>query len=169
MNTVTARNAEPVDWLTGYPRLLQWASLTGEFDPGTLRALRRLSADAPAAATAALHATRELREALHDVTSAIIRNDPAPADPLRRIERTWKDAVREAELTFAAGNAQLQLTVETSGLAYLNHELALRSARATPGPAARAHPHLPGSALRLAVHRPLQRRPATLVRHGHLR
>jgi predicted RNA-binding Zn ribbon-like protein len=89
--------------------------------------LRRRSADAPDAAAAALHATRELREALHDVTSAIIRNDAAPADPLRRIERTWKDAVREAELTFAAGNAQLQLTVETSGLAYLNHELALRS------------------------------------------
>ena len=48
VNTVTARNAEPVEWLTGYPGLLQWASLTGEFDPGTLRALRRLSADAPA-------------------------------------------------------------------------------------------------------------------------
>jgi len=80
VNTVTARNAEPVEWLTGYPRLLQWASLTGEFDPGALHALHRLSADAPAAATAALHATRELREALHDVTSAIIRNDPPPAD-----------------------------------------------------------------------------------------
>lgn len=127
VNTVTARNAEPVDWLTGYPRLLQWASLTGEFDPGTLRALRRLSADAPAAAAAALHATRELREALHDVTSAIIRNGPPPADGLRRIERTWKDAVRDAELTFAAGSALVQLTVETCGLAYLNHELALRS------------------------------------------
>ena len=169
VNTVTARNAEPVDWLTGYPRLLQWASLTGEFDPGTLRALRRLSADAPAAAAAALHATRELREALHDVTSAIIRNGPPPADGLRRIERTWKDAVRDAELTFAAGSARVQLTVETSGLAYLNHELALRSVELLRALAARAHPHLPGPALRLAVHRPLQRRPATLVRHGHLR
>jgi predicted RNA-binding Zn ribbon-like protein len=127
VNTVIARNAEPVEWLTGYPGLLQWASLTGEFDPGALRALRRLSADAPAAATAALHATRELREALYDVTSAIIRNDPPPADGVRRIEQAWKDAVRDAELTFAAGSAQLQLTVETSGLAYLNHELALRS------------------------------------------
>ncbi len=127
VNTVTARNAEPVDWLTGYPRLLQWASLTGEFDPGTLDALRGRSAGAPAAAAAALYATRELREALHDVTTAIIRNDAPPADGLRRIEQTWKDAVKGAELTFAAGTAQLQLTVETSGLAYLNHELALRS------------------------------------------
>jgi predicted RNA-binding Zn ribbon-like protein len=127
VNTVTARNADPVEWLTGYPGLLQWASLTGEFDPGALDALRRLSADGPAAATAALHATRELREALYDVTSAIIRNDPPPADGLRRIEQAWKDAVRDAELTFVAGSARVQLTVETSGLAYLNHELALRS------------------------------------------
>jgi predicted RNA-binding Zn ribbon-like protein len=127
VNTVTARNAAPVDWLTGYPRLLQWASLSGEFDPDALQALRRLGDDAPAAAAAALHATRELREALHDVTSAIIRNDAAPAGGLRRIERTWKEAVTDAELTFVAGSARLRLTVETSGLAYLNHELALRS------------------------------------------
>ncbi len=68
-----------------------------------------------------------MREALHDVTSAIIRNDATPADGLQRIERAWKDAVRDAEFTFAAASARLQLTVETSGLAYLNHELALRS------------------------------------------
>jgi predicted RNA-binding Zn ribbon-like protein len=127
VNTVTARNAEPVDWLTGYPRFLQWASLTGEFDPGALQTLRRRCADAPGDAAAALDATRELREALHDVTSAIIRNDGAPAGGVRRIERTWKDAVTDAKLSFVAGSARLQLTVETSGLAYLNHELALRS------------------------------------------
>jgi predicted RNA-binding Zn ribbon-like protein len=127
VNTVTARNAEPVDWLTGYPQLLQWASLTGEFDRATLRALRRHIADAPDAAAAALRATRELREALYDVTTAIIRNDATPVDGLRRIERTWKDAVRHAELTLVAGSARLQFTVDISGLAYLNHELALRS------------------------------------------
>lgn len=38
VNTVTARNADPVDWLDAYPRLLQWASLTGEFAPRDLRA-----------------------------------------------------------------------------------------------------------------------------------
>ena len=127
VNTVTARNAEPVDWLTGYPRLLQWARLTGGFDPGALGALDRLSAGAPDTAAAALHATRELREAVHDVTTAIIRGDAPPADGLRRIERTWKGAVSDAELTLVAGSARLQLTVDRSGLAYLHHELALRS------------------------------------------
>jgi predicted RNA-binding Zn ribbon-like protein len=127
VNTVTARNAEPVDWLTGYPRLLQWASLSGEFDPSALRALRRLSAGAPDAAADAAAGIRELREALHDVTTAVIGDDPAPADGLQRIERAWKDAVRDAKLIVVAGSARPQLTVETSGLAYLNHELALRS------------------------------------------
>ena len=127
VNTVTARNAEPADWLTGYPQLLHWAGLTGEFDPDSLRELGRRSADAPDAASAALDVTRELREAVHDVTTAIIRNEPPPADRLRRIERAWKDAVSNAELTLGAGRARLQLTVDRSGLAYLNHELALRS------------------------------------------
>ena len=104
-----------------------------------------------------------MREALHDVTSAIIRNDATPADGLQRIERAWKDAVRDAEFTFAAASARLQLTVETSGLAYLNHELALRSVELLRALHACAYPHLPGPALRLAVHRPLQGRPAPLV------
>ena len=127
VNTVTARNAEPVEWLTGYSRLLQWASLTGEFDPGALRTLSRLSADAPEAAADALHGIRELREALHEVTTAIIGNDAMPADGLRRIERSWKEAVNDAELAVVAGSARLQLTVDSSGLVYLHHELALHS------------------------------------------
>jgi predicted RNA-binding Zn ribbon-like protein len=126
-NTVTARNAEPVDWLTGYPQLLQWASVTGAFNRSALQALRRRSAEAPRAAAAALRATRQLREALYDVTTAIIANDPTPADELRRIERAWKDAVGHTDLTVVAASARLQLTVDASGLAYLNHELALRS------------------------------------------
>lgn len=127
VNTVTARNAEPIDWLTGYPQLVDWASVTGEFDPDTLSALRRRSADAPAAAAATLRDTRRLREAVYDVTTAIIRNDVAPPDGLQRVELAWKAAAADAVLALVAGKARLQVTVETSGLAYLNHELALRS------------------------------------------
>jgi predicted RNA-binding Zn ribbon-like protein len=127
VNTVTARNAEPIDWLTGYPQLVDWASVTGEFDPDALPALRRRSADAPDAAAATLRDTRRLREAVYDVTTAIIRNDVAPPEGLRRVELAWKAAAGDAVLALAAGKARLQVTVETSGLAYLNHELALRS------------------------------------------
>jgi predicted RNA-binding Zn ribbon-like protein len=127
VNTVTARNAEPIDWLTGYSQLVDWASVTGEFDPDALSALRRRSANAPDAAAATLPDTRRLREAVCDVTTAIIRNDVAPLEGLRRVELAWKAAAGDAVLALAAGKARLQVTVETSGLAYLNHELALRS------------------------------------------
>jgi hypothetical protein len=166
VNTVTARNAEPVDWLTGYPRLLQWASLTGEFDPGTLGRAALAPTPRCRGGRAARHP--ELREALHDVTSAIIRNGPpAPADcgalngPEGRCQGC-QAYFRSRKRAGAAHGRDIRARVPQprTGPAL---------SRATPGPAARAHPHLPGSALRLAVHRPLQRRPATLVRHGNLR
>lgn len=127
VNTVTARNAEPIDWLSGYPQLVDWASVTGEFDPDVLSALRRRNAGAPDAAAASLRDTRRLREAMYDVTTAIIRNDVAPPDGLQRVELAWKAAAADAELALVGGKARLQVTVGTSGLAYLNHELALRS------------------------------------------
>ena len=127
VNTVTARNAEPLDWLTGYPQLVDWASVTGEFDPDALSALRLRSAGAPEAAAATLRDTRRLREAVYDVTTAIIRNDVASPDGLQRLDLAWKAAAGDAVLALVAGKARLQVTVKTSGLAYLNHELALRS------------------------------------------
>ncbi|MEU6619432.1 CGNR zinc finger domain-containing protein [Streptomyces litmocidini] len=52
LNTVTARNAaDPVDWLDAYPRLLEWAALTGHFTPADLTALRRLAASESASET----------------------------------------------------------------------------------------------------------------------
>lgn len=127
VNTVTARNAEPVDWLAGYPGLLQWATLTGEFDQAALQTLQRRSAADPDAAESALRATRDLREALLGVTTAMISNVAPAADGLRRMERAWKDAVIHANLALAAGTVRPQLTIEASGLEYVNHELALRS------------------------------------------
>ena len=127
VNTVTARNADPVDWLAGYPRLLQWATLTGEFDQAALRALQRRSAADPHAAAFALRTTRDLREALLAVITAMISDVAPPADGLRRIERVWKDAVTHANLTLADGTVRPHLSIETSGLEYLNHQLALRS------------------------------------------
>jgi predicted RNA-binding Zn ribbon-like protein len=127
VNTVTARNAEPIDWLTGYPQLVDWASVTGEFDPDALPVLRQRRADAPDAAAATLRDTRRLREAVYDVTTAIIRNEVVPQEGLRRVELAWKAAAGDAVLALVSGNARLHVTVGVSGLAYLNHELALRS------------------------------------------
>ncbi|MES4909406.1 MULTISPECIES: CGNR zinc finger domain-containing protein [unclassified Streptomyces] len=128
LNTVTARDAEPIDWLDGYPRLLEWAALTGHFEPGALTALRRLAETEPGRAASALDRTRELREAVYDLTTALIRQDaPASAGAVGRIENRWKDAVASARLTVRGSTPQLQVGVGTSGLEHINHELALQA------------------------------------------
>ncbi|MFC4906663.1 CGNR zinc finger domain-containing protein [Actinomadura gamaensis] len=128
LNTVTARNADPVDRLDGYPRLLEWAALTEHFDPDALVALERLAEADPAGAARALDRTRELREDLHDLVTALVRqDDPAPAEAVRRVERRWKHAAAGAHLTVRENTAELQIDVATSGLDYLGHRLVLEA------------------------------------------
>ncbi|ROQ32958.1 putative stress-induced transcription regulator [Streptomyces sp. PanSC19] len=154
LNTVTARNAaDPVDWLDAYPRLLEWAALTGHFTPADLTALRRLAASetasasapetetetesetesasetegGPARAARALARVRELREALHDLIAALAHGAPAPADAVARVEDHWKDAVAHARLVVDGTTPRLRTTVEASGLDLLRHELALQA------------------------------------------
>ncbi|MFD8598564.1 CGNR zinc finger domain-containing protein [Kitasatospora sp. NPDC059646] len=127
-NTVTARDTEPVDWLDGYPRLLEWAALTGEFDPTALGELRRLATADPAGAARALDRVRELREAVHDlVTTLLDGSGPAPATAAERVETHWKPAVAAARLAVRGGSTRPEVDVETSGLDFLGHDLALRA------------------------------------------
>ncbi|MFC0598058.1 CGNR zinc finger domain-containing protein [Streptomyces palmae] len=128
LNTVTARDAGPIDWLDGYPRLLEWAGLTGHFAPADLTALRRLAESEPAGAESALARTRELREALHELVTALVdQGAPASAEAVGRVEGHWKQAVASARLTVRGIVPRLQVGVETSGLEYLHHELALQA------------------------------------------
>ncbi|WP_018382020.1 CGNR zinc finger domain-containing protein [Wenjunlia vitaminophila] len=128
VNTVTARDAEPIDWLDGYPRVLEWAALTGHFTPDDLTDLRRLAETEPGRAKLALDRTRELREALHDLITALIHEGaPDPAGAVEQFEDHWKHAVASARLTVRGTGPQLQVSVGTSGAEYLNHELALQA------------------------------------------
>jgi predicted RNA-binding Zn ribbon-like protein len=127
VNTVTARSDDPIDWLDGFPRLLDWAELTGRFDQGALRALRRRSEADPRAAALALRHTRELREALLGVLTSVIGAEVLAAPALERLERWWKSAIHLARFDIAEGHVRLDLDVETSGIEYLNHELVLRT------------------------------------------
>jgi predicted RNA-binding Zn ribbon-like protein len=126
VNTVTARNADPIDWLDSYLRLLHWAELTGEFDRSALQALRSASSADPAAAARALRRAKRLRETLHDILVPITTGQ-APGVALDQLDRLWKDAVRHAQLSVVDGQARSQLRVDTSALDYLSHELALRA------------------------------------------
>ena len=127
VNTVTARNAEPGDWLDSYRRVLEWAALTEEFDPGVLAELERMRSAAPADGELALHRLRDLRETIHAVLVAIIRNDTPSAAPLARFETFWKDAVAKAGLGLSDRHTRLELDVASCQLDYLTHALALRA------------------------------------------
>ncbi|MFH8839624.1 CGNR zinc finger domain-containing protein [Streptomyces sp. NPDC017868] len=130
VNTVTARDAEPVDWLDGYPRLLDWAALTGRFAPVDLTALRGLAASEPVRAEQALARVRELREAVHDLLTTLIHQDapaPAEAEAVGRLEAHWKRAAARARLVLRGTAPELRVDVGSSGLDLPGHELALRA------------------------------------------
>jgi predicted RNA-binding Zn ribbon-like protein len=125
VNTVNARDGDPVDWLDSYARVLEWAAFTAQFDESLLAELERINEAEPGAGTLALRRLRELREAIHDVLAATIRNDAAPEKTLRRLEARWKHAVALARLTISDHHTRLELSLESSRLDYISHQLAL--------------------------------------------
>ena len=127
VNTVNARDGDPEDWLDGYPRLLEWAELTGSFDPGALRRLERQASRDPVGAARALRSIKELREALHGILGAIGEEETPPEDDGRRLERSWKGAIAHGRIDLSGGEARIRVDVKTPGLAYLEHELAIHA------------------------------------------
>jgi predicted RNA-binding Zn ribbon-like protein len=125
VNTVTGRDSRPTDWLETYDRVLEWATLTGAFSVESLHTLDLLSSADRRAAARALKRLRQLREAIHAVVAAAIDGEPASEHALAELERHWKNAVDAARLTFFDGCAALSLNVESSGLEYPRHLLAL--------------------------------------------
>jgi predicted RNA-binding Zn ribbon-like protein len=125
VNTVTGRDSRPTDWLDTYDRMLEWATLTGTFDARALRALRRICAASEAAAALALGRLCELREAAYQVVVATLRHEPVPPAALAQLEKHWKRAAAAATVSYADDRAALSLDVESSGLDYPTHVLAL--------------------------------------------
>ncbi|MEU3075180.1 CGNR zinc finger domain-containing protein [Streptomyces laurentii] len=128
VNTVTARNAEPADWLDGYPRLLEWAALTGRFSPAALTELVATAGADPGTEARALDRVRELREALHALVTALVHDDtPAPAVAVGRVEKQWKQAVARSRLVLDGNIPRLDIGLDASGLDYPAHVLALEA------------------------------------------
>jgi predicted RNA-binding Zn ribbon-like protein len=128
VNTVTARDTPtPLDWLDGYGRLLEWAALADATDAATLKRLRKLSADSPRSAAAALARARRIREALHQVFAALIDGETAPATSLEEIDAGWKKALGRAHLIGHADRVEPALDLKCSGLELITDELVLRA------------------------------------------
>lgn len=121
VNTVTARNAEPLDWLDGYPRLLEWASMSGAFPPDDLAALRQAATADARAAARALTQARQLRETVWEQL--------ATGSSVQRLQDYWHAAAARTSLRAFDGHVATVVTVAGSGLDYVTHSLALQAVR----------------------------------------
>ncbi|MEH6420222.1 CGNR zinc finger domain-containing protein [Pseudomonas sp. CGJS7] len=123
VNTVTARDTEPRDWLDDYAALLRWAQRSGAFAEADLSALQTQAAQAPAKAAAALARCKLLREALCDALYALAHGrEPSQAD-LDALDQARLTASRAARLVSLDSRLQTQWTVQRSGLDLIAHTL----------------------------------------------
>lgn len=116
VNTVTARDTEPCDWLADDAALWQWALLAGCIDAREQARLARAAADQPAAARAALQHCRQLREALHEALLALHRARPVPAAALQALERTRQASLRRCPLVATREGIHARPGFDGSGL-----------------------------------------------------
>ena len=116
VNTVTARDTTPRDWLDGYARLIEWARQSGLVEPRICAQLLAAADHAPREAAATLGRARKLREAMHDAIVALLARRAVPAAALTEVEAAWKRAAARGALTSGGGQLRLAPDVDASGL-----------------------------------------------------
>ena len=89
VNTVTARDAQPRDWLDGYAKLLEWADHAELLPDKTLRTLAQRAKADPAAARKALARAKALREAMYEILEALVWNRVPGGDSLALLRKHW--------------------------------------------------------------------------------
>lgn len=88
VNTVTARNSVPLDWLDGHPALLRWAAMSG---------LPAFGEGGPSG-EAELQLCKELREALHTILASVIDRHSVPREATQVLQANWREAYTHARL-----------------------------------------------------------------------
>jgi predicted RNA-binding Zn ribbon-like protein len=109
VNTVTARDREPIDWIDGYPRLLEWAALAELLPQNILRSLADKARKDPTGAAAALKRAKQLREALFAMLSGIIAGTAPKKESLALLREQWLAGTAAHELRFTDGRVALEL------------------------------------------------------------
>lgn len=125
VNTVTARDAEPFDWLATPESLWAWAALAGVLQGREPAQAQRLAQDRPAAARSALQRCRALREALHDALVALQSKRPVPETGLQALDAARRAAQARARLVAGPDGIAAQCNLDTSGLDLVTDRLAL--------------------------------------------
>jgi predicted RNA-binding Zn ribbon-like protein len=127
VNTVTARDTTPSDWVDDYNALLRWAALTSAFAKKDLVKLGVLAAEEPGQAAAALRRARVLREALCDVFYALIDGRSPSADALSMLDEARVASVKAAKLVHAAGRLAPHWGVGRSAFDLVAHVVTARA------------------------------------------
>lgn len=121
VNTVTARNASPIDWLDDYDALLRWARGTGLF---VGIELPTTAASRPTAAVAELRRCKQLREALHAMLLALATDGPVPTTATAVLQADWRRAASRARLDVSTGSVRLRHPADRAELTTARRTLA---------------------------------------------
>ncbi len=127
INTVTARDSEPRDWLPDYAALLRWARQSGAFTARDLMALDRLALAEPRKAQSALGRAKTLREALCAITYALLRGRMPAAADLAQLDAAQTAASAAAQLVRRDGRLRRCWNVQRSQLDFITHVVAMRA------------------------------------------
>ncbi|MCQ4164468.1 CGNR zinc finger domain-containing protein [Tahibacter harae] len=130
VNTVTARDSRPRDWLADYAALLDWAGHSGVFAAAELRQLDALARRQPLKARAALVRIKRLREALC-VLAYALGGQPAGAAAeraaLAQLDAARRAAAQAARLVRQPQGLAQEWTAQRSGLDLIAHVAAARA------------------------------------------
>ncbi|ALN62442.1 hypothetical protein GLA29479_1564 [Lysobacter antibioticus] len=121
VNTVTARDSEPRDWLDDYAALLRWARQVSCFSRTDLNALEALQGEAPAKAAAALARCKSLREALCNALYALANGKAPGSADLDVIDQARLAASKAARLVSRRSRLQTEWSPQRSGLDLIAH------------------------------------------------
>ena len=125
VNTVTSRDvAPPIDWLDGYPRLVEWARLAGIGEAEALDELIERATASPREAAEALDRLKQFREALYAAYTALIRDETPPALDVSTIETAWKEAQSRQHLACGDHQVRARLEIGTSGFDLIRDQIA---------------------------------------------
>lgn len=116
VNTVTARDSRPRDWLDGYPRLLEWAGHAALVPDKVLRTLARRAKSDPAAAKKALARAKQLREALYEILEALVWNRVPPVEATALMRKHWLEGAEAHHFHFHEGRLARHVHGDTADL-----------------------------------------------------
>jgi predicted RNA-binding Zn ribbon-like protein len=101
-NTVNNRlNERREELLTDYGRLLQWAEGANVITKKSGDRLRRLASESPGKAQSVLRHAIQLREAVHEIFSAVVERQKIPGTALTQLNAAVQNASEHARITHA--------------------------------------------------------------------